>query len=134
MSALPSSEPDLIGLARMIAHAHYSTLSVSFRLHDEQGFFSKTYIVKLEDQSNIIVQFRDDPLDLSLYEVARGTSFFARIYICPLSFCREIRSPRSNYREEERRYHRRFQACLHHELHRRINVEFCSWCLARRLG
>ena len=133
MSASSSSEPDLIDLARRIAHAHCNTPSVSCRLHDEQGSFSKTYIVKLEDQSNIIVQFRDTPLDLSLYEVARGTSFFARIYIHPLIFCREIRSPRSNYREEERRY-RCFQACLYHELHRRIHVEFCSWCLARRLG
>ena len=117
MSAPSSSEPDLIDLARRIAHAHCNTPSVSCHLHDEQDYFSKTYIVKLEDQSNIIVRFRDTPLDLSFYEVARGTLFFARIYTPPLSFCREIGSSRSNYREEERRY-RCFQACLHHELHR----------------
>jgi hypothetical protein len=133
MSTPSNSDPDLIDFARRIAHAHCNTPSASCRLHDEQGCFSKTYIVTLEDQSNIIVQFRDTPLDLSLYEVARGTSFFARIYTRPLSFCREIGSPGSNYREEERRYCC-FQARLHHELHRRINVEFCSWCLARRLG
>ncbi|KIM49744.1 hypothetical protein M413DRAFT_15624 [Hebeloma cylindrosporum] len=65
------SEPDFIDLARKITHAHCNIPSVSCRLHDEQGCFSKTYLVKLEDQSNIIVQFRDTPLDLSLYEVAR---------------------------------------------------------------
>ena len=48
----------------------------SCRLHDEQGHFSQTYIVKLEDQSNLIVQFRDTPLDFSLYELARRTFFF----------------------------------------------------------
>lgn len=87
MSAPSSSEPDLIDLARRIAHAHCNTPSVSCRLHDEQGQFSKTYIAKFEDQSksNIIVQFRDTPLELSIYEVARGTSFSARIYTLPLT-------------------------------------------------
>jgi len=84
MSA-PSSEPDFLDLARAVAHAHRNTPSVSCRLHDEQGYFSKTYIVKLEDQSNVIVQFRDTPLNLSLYELARRTSFFVRICTFPLS-------------------------------------------------
>ncbi|KIJ48350.1 hypothetical protein M422DRAFT_162733 [Sphaerobolus stellatus SS14] len=70
MSAPSSSEPDFIDLARAVAHAHCNTSSVSCRLHDAQGYFSKTYIVKLEDQSDVIVQFRDTPLDLSLYELA----------------------------------------------------------------
>jgi hypothetical protein len=55
MSAPYSSEPDFIDLARTIAHAHCNTPSVSCRLHDEQGCFSQTYIVKLEDQSDVIV-------------------------------------------------------------------------------
>ncbi|KXN82017.1 hypothetical protein AN958_03315 [Leucoagaricus sp. SymC.cos] len=71
MSAPSSSEPDFIDLARTVADAHCNTPSVSCRLHDEQGCFSKTYIVTLEDQSKVIVQFRDTPLDLSLYELAR---------------------------------------------------------------
>ena len=80
MSALSSSELDLIDLARKIAHAHCNTPSVSCRLHDEQGQFSRTYIVQLEDQSNLIVQFRDTPLDLSLYELARRMFFFSPEY------------------------------------------------------
>ena len=78
MSALSNLELDFIDLARKIAHAHCNTPRISCRLHDEQGQFSQTYIVKLEDQSNLIVQFRDTPLDLSLYELARRTPFFFR--------------------------------------------------------
>ena len=85
MSVPPSSKPDFIDLARTIAHAHCNTTSVSCRLHDEQGCFSQTYIVELEDQSHVVVQFRDTPLDLSHYVVAHRTSFFARICTCPLS-------------------------------------------------
>lgn len=89
MSAPSISEPDFIDLAEKIAHAHCNIPSVSCRLHDEQGYFSQTYIVKLEDQSNVIVQFRNTPLDLSLYELARRTSFFARICTCPPSVSAE---------------------------------------------
>ncbi|KIJ44676.1 hypothetical protein M422DRAFT_60044 [Sphaerobolus stellatus SS14] len=70
MSAPSSSESDFIDLARAVVHAHCNTPSVSCRLHDEQGYFSKTYIMKLEGKSDVIVQFRETPLDLSLYDVS----------------------------------------------------------------
>jgi hypothetical protein len=89
MMTQSSLEPDYIDLASAIAHAHCDLQSVYCRLHDEQGSFSETYIVELEDQSNIIVQFRDTPLDLSLYELARRTSFFVRLSIWPLSVSAE---------------------------------------------
>ena len=90
-SAPPSSNPDFIDLARTIAHAHFRTTSVSCRLHEEQGCFSQTYVVELEDHSHVVVQFRDTPLDLSHYVLARRTSFFfwSRISTCPLSVSAE---------------------------------------------
>ena len=71
---MSSSKPDFIDLARTIANAHFNTTSVSCRLHEEQGYFSQTYVVELEDQFQVIVQFRDTPLDLSHYVLARRTS------------------------------------------------------------
>ena len=81
---------DFIDLARTIANARFSfnATSVSCRLHDEQGCFSLTYVVELEDQSYVIVQFRDTPLDLSHYVLARRTSFFASMLV-PLSVSAE---------------------------------------------
>ncbi|THU95203.1 hypothetical protein K435DRAFT_666900 [Dendrothele bispora CBS 962.96] len=76
MSGSSNSESDLIALASSVAQTHYNAPSVSCRLHDEQGEFSKTYIVELEDQLRTIVQFRDTPLDLSLYDVAYGVADF----------------------------------------------------------
>jgi hypothetical protein len=102
---MSSPKPDLINLARTIAHAHCKTRSVSCRLHDEQGCFSQTYIVELENQSPVIVQFRDTPLDLSYYVLARRTSFLHPEYmhLSPERVCREIGNPGSSYREEEHR-------------------------------
>jgi len=63
-------------------------------LHEEQGCFGQTYVIKLEDQSKVIVQFRDTPLEL-----ARRTSLLYRqnMHLFPELVCREIGSPGSNY-------------------------------------
>ena len=57
---------------------------------------------KLEDQSEVIVQFRDTPPDLSLYGLACRTSLLFRqnTRLFPELVCRENRRPGSNYREE----------------------------------
>ena len=135
MSALSSSKPDFTDLAKAIARAHFNTTSVSCRLHDEQGSFSRTYVVELKDQSHVIVQFRDTPLDLSHYVLARRTFYFILFYFfrqnmdsSPEHVCREIGNPGSNYREDEHRYHC-FRSCVHHELHPRIDVDFSSGIL-----
>ncbi|KAF5369725.1 hypothetical protein D9757_011994 [Collybiopsis confluens] len=70
MTAPSSSESDSIAVAESVAKAHFNVQIVSCRLHDEQGAYSKTFVVELEDQSKAVVQFRESPLNLSLYELA----------------------------------------------------------------
>lgn len=82
MSTTSSLDPQYsINLAKAVAYNHFNKNIEYCRLHDEQGLFSKTYVVRFKDQSAVVVQFRDNPLDLSLYKMARRTSFFAKYTI-----------------------------------------------------
>lgn len=83
MAAPIDSDQASIDLAKTAAATYSNALTVSCRLHEEQGNFSKTYVVKLEDQSKVIVQFRATLLDLSLYEFARRTSFWPVYALVP---------------------------------------------------
>ncbi|KAI9706859.1 MAG: hypothetical protein M1820_004638 [Bogoriella megaspora] len=57
--------------ARQLAHLHSGIPAKKARAPRPQGFFSRTMIVTLQNDEEIVIQFRPEPLDLDSFKVAR---------------------------------------------------------------
>ncbi|KAK1226978.1 hypothetical protein PQX77_010046 [Marasmius sp. AFHP31] len=58
--------------AQAAASSYYTSPPVSARMHENQGMFSRTVIVTLADNTEIIVQLKDNEIDLSKVVLARS--------------------------------------------------------------
>ncbi|PBK63666.1 hypothetical protein ARMSODRAFT_894103 [Armillaria solidipes] len=66
------SRPKAITEAKIAAASCFSQAVVAARVHDEQGYFSLTTVVTLENEDEVIVQLRDCEIDLSKVALARS--------------------------------------------------------------
>lgn len=57
--------------ARQLAHSHSGIPAKKARGPCIQGFFSRTVIVTLQNDEEVVIQFRPEPLDLEPFELAR---------------------------------------------------------------
>ncbi|KAI9658972.1 MAG: hypothetical protein M1821_001932 [Bathelium mastoideum] len=57
--------------ARRLAHLHSGISAKKARGPRPQGFFSRTVIVTLQNDEDVVIQFRPEPLDLEPFQVAR---------------------------------------------------------------
>ncbi|ESK89327.1 aminoglycoside phosphotransferase [Moniliophthora roreri MCA 2997] len=54
------------------ARSYFTSQPISARSHKEQGLFSRTLVVTLEDDTDVIVQLKDNEVDLTKVALARG--------------------------------------------------------------
>ncbi|KAL5533878.1 hypothetical protein ACEPAG_338 [Sanghuangporus baumii] len=66
------TDKQLIAEARVVAQGYCYSSPVSSRVLKEQGMFSKTTCVTLEDGSEVIVQFKDNEIDTTKMALARS--------------------------------------------------------------
>ncbi|EPE36496.1 hypothetical protein GLAREA_08659 [Glarea lozoyensis ATCC 20868] len=59
--------------ARELAEAHYNLGVEKSEGVEVQGFYSRTFIVTLQDKMEVVIQFRPEPLDLAPFKLARKT-------------------------------------------------------------
>ncbi|KAL8724464.1 MAG: hypothetical protein Q9166_007933 [cf. Caloplaca sp. 2 TL-2023] len=57
--------------ARQLAHLHSGIPAKKARTPRPLGFFSRTVIVTLQNDEEVVIQFRPEPLDLEPFEIAR---------------------------------------------------------------
>ncbi|KAL8908650.1 MAG: hypothetical protein Q9171_005362 [Xanthocarpia ochracea] len=57
--------------AQQLAHLHSGIPTKKARTSRPPGFFSRTVIVTLQNDEEVVIQFRPEPLDLEPFEVAR---------------------------------------------------------------
>lgn len=57
--------------ARQLAHSHSGIPAKKAECPCLQGFFSRTVIVTLKNDEDVVIQFRPEPLDLEPFELAR---------------------------------------------------------------
>ena len=66
------TEKQLLAEARTVAQGYCFSPPVSLCMHKDQGLFSKTTRVILEDGSEVIVQFKDNEIDTTKMALARS--------------------------------------------------------------
>lgn len=66
-----NSSRQQIDKARQLAALHIRTPTTSARCVQPQGFFSRTVIVTLQTDEEVVIQFRPEPLDLEPFTLAR---------------------------------------------------------------
>ncbi|KAK7051633.1 hypothetical protein VNI00_004612 [Paramarasmius palmivorus] len=57
--------------AQVVASSYYTSQPVSARMHEDQGMFSCTVVVTLADDTEVIVQLKDNEVDLTKVTLAR---------------------------------------------------------------
>lgn len=57
--------------ARQLAHSHSGIPAKNAQGASLQGFFSRTLIVTLQNNEEVVIQFRPEPLDLEPFDLAR---------------------------------------------------------------
>jgi hypothetical protein len=65
-----NTEAKQLEKAKELAQAHYN---MGVEKVEVQGFYSRTFIVTLEDKLEVVIQFRAEPLDLAPFKLARKT-------------------------------------------------------------
>ncbi|OCB90380.1 hypothetical protein A7U60_g2390 [Sanghuangporus baumii] len=66
------TDKQLIAEARVVAKGYCYSIPISSRMLQDQGMFSKTTCVTLEDGTEVIIQFKDNEIDTTKVALARG--------------------------------------------------------------